>query len=141
MLGQARHRVLRRHRGGYVAGEYRDGGLTTFGVDGSVQPLTAREIELLPEGIRQRAQFKLYVAEGQPRMKVAGNDGADLGDLLAVDGTWFEVHGMTAYDAVRTPGFTLQHRRFALVGPNLPGGQRTPGAGLLAADAFEEAWS
>lgn len=52
--------VTRPTAGTFVAGLYVAGAPTTFNITASVQPLRAREMEMLPEGRRSSAAFRVY---------------------------------------------------------------------------------
>lgn len=59
-LGQAVYTVHRPPAGAYVDGEWVEGPSSPFSVLASIQPLTGRELEALPEGMRTRGRFKMY---------------------------------------------------------------------------------
>lgn len=52
--------VTRRAAGGHVDGVWTPGAESTFTVRGSLQPLTGRELLVVPEGERGRARWALY---------------------------------------------------------------------------------
>ena len=66
------------------AGLYVPGAESTGTVRGSLQPLTPREIDRLPEGARVRARWKLYTAVGA--LKPASVSGQTEPDRVTVDG-------------------------------------------------------
>lgn len=121
MLGSVTYTVTRRAGVFGTDGEYTPGATSTLSVSGSLQPLTAREIEALPEGLRQRARFVLLVGRTGTRLQVAGTSGV-LGDRVSVSGEALEVHGFSAFDQENTPKFALAHRSYILVSPERPHG-------------------
>lgn len=63
-LSQQQVTVTRRSKGTTIHGRYTPNPSTTqFPLRGSVQPISDRMIELLPEGDRQRAKFAIYSAK------------------------------------------------------------------------------
>lgn len=60
MLGATLLTVTRTAAGTYVDGVWTPGATSTFGIEGSLQPMSGRELLLLPEGERAAARWKLY---------------------------------------------------------------------------------
>ena len=54
--------VRRFEPGSYVDGEFVEGANWTFDIEASIQPVVGNELEVLPEGRRDRETFKLYTA-------------------------------------------------------------------------------
>jgi len=54
------YEVLRKTTGEYVEGHWNEGGEVLFIIKASVQPLTSREMDELPEGRRKNQTYKLY---------------------------------------------------------------------------------
>ena len=48
--------------GSYVDGVWTPGVASTFAIEGSIQPMSGRELLLLPEGQRSRGAWTLYTA-------------------------------------------------------------------------------
>lgn len=83
------HTVTRRGSASYNAtGDYVEGATTTLDVVGSIQPLSGREIEKLPEGFRAKASAVLFTADVL-QSAASGN----AGDRLPFGGDTFEVLG------------------------------------------------
>ena len=75
--------------GAYNAdGDWVKGTTSQFTITASVQPLTGKEMELLPEGRRESQSYKLYSATKLLTVKTAPKDNAD---LVTYDGRNFEV--------------------------------------------------
>lgn len=60
LLGSQALVMKRRAAGSFTAGRYAQGAESNVNITGSMQPLSARDIERLPDGIRERAEFKLF---------------------------------------------------------------------------------
>lgn len=58
-LGRRPIKVIR-PSGSYVAGRWEEGNPGAFTIEASVQPLSGKEMEALPEGRRGKAAFRLY---------------------------------------------------------------------------------
>lgn len=83
--------VVASQAGGYVDGEYQDGGTTQFDIVMSVQPLQGEELELLQKGERTRRYNKGYTVT---RLFTASDSTSAKADRIAYDGTIFEVHSV-----------------------------------------------
>lgn len=56
---------------------------TTFSIELSIQPLTGREAQYLPEGIRERAQYKAYADLAQATLQPLDLSTGRGGDTLS----------------------------------------------------------
>lgn len=83
-------KVYRSVAGSRVDGHYKPGTKSVFTMDPvSVQPLGAREIQMLPEGVRTRQNIVLYSIDELRTAGVQENTDADVVEYL---GKKFEVH-------------------------------------------------
>lgn len=81
--------VLRETAGAYNAtGVWVDGSTTELTVTGSVQPMTAREIEALEIGRKDIGKVKAFVNQ---ELIISTEGGTSKGDKLVYDGKWYEV--------------------------------------------------
>lgn len=87
----------------YDKGRQVKGAGTTFDVDGCIQPLTDRELLILPEGKRTKETRKLYTDA------VLYPVGSAPGDRVSVDGEMFEVYSKSGY-----PGSDIPHYKYVL---------------------------
>jgi hypothetical protein len=88
ILGSASFTRTRYAASTVVNGRTVNGATTTSTITGSVQPLTGREVERLPEGVRQRVTLKIYTtAELRARITArpdrAAARNADWGIVIA----------------------------------------------------------
>lgn len=74
--------------GGYVDGVFQPGGTTNFDIVISMQPFSAKELLILPEGERTRRHMKGYTAT---RLYTARQSEGSKADRLTYDDTIFEV--------------------------------------------------
>jgi hypothetical protein len=77
------------------------GGASTFTIEAAIQPLTARERELLPEGNRQRASFSLWTLTELRTHNVAAQTPAD---VVLINGRRLEVIGVEDWAAAHPEG-------------------------------------
>lgn len=77
--------------GSYQGGVYVRGTPDTFTIQGSAQPLSPKEIEFLPIGARTKAKWTLYVAAGQPELKLTDLVNQTAGDLVEWNGQQYGV--------------------------------------------------
>lgn len=87
-LGRQTLSGLRDIAGSLVKGIWVDGGDTAFTTIVSVQPLDAREMNMLPEGRRTSQAFKLY---GQDQLVTVNKSAGTNPDILTINGDNFEV--------------------------------------------------
>ena len=90
ILGSASFTRTRYAASTVVNGEPVAGATTTTTITGSVQPLTGREVERLPEGVRQRVTLKIYTT-AELRAADPTTSPKRRGDEVTVDGEVFEV--------------------------------------------------
>jgi hypothetical protein len=110
------------HRpGGYVDGEWVQGTPSVTSGSLSVQVLTARELEKLPELQRTRASFKAYSATELQTVQMSDPHQCD---LVAWHGRNYEVHGVEDWTA-HTGG--LVHYKYLLVEVGEDESQYPPG--------------
>lgn len=81
ILAPNKFTIIRENEAGsWAYGKYVPGETTRFTVIGSLQPLKAREVELLPEAARTKAKFSFYCEDNQEYLKTTdlnGSKGAD----------------------------------------------------------------
>lgn len=95
--------------GKWSAGIWTPVGDSTSTIRGSIQPLTNREVDLLPEGERWQDTRKLYT---RATLRVVDVDNELPPHRIQFDGREWEVHGDQYYD---TPtGRGLWHHRYRL---------------------------
>jgi hypothetical protein len=70
---------------------------STTQVKGSLQPMTGRELQLLPEGLRNRGVWKFY---SQTSFQTADVAECGVPDRLVFDGVTYEVHQVDPWDHV-----------------------------------------
>ena len=78
--------TIRRTEGGeYVDGIWQPGTESEFTARYSVQPTSPDDMEMLPEGRRERRAYTLF---GDDSLQGVGTDNPD---LVQIDGEWYEV--------------------------------------------------
>lgn len=100
LLGKRTYTVTRRGPVSYVAGLPVRPAPTTFEIVASVQPLSGKNLERVPDGLRQRDARKAYVLldpDPARRLRTAAANGPEA-DLVSVDGVLFEIHHIDPYD-------------------------------------------
>lgn len=83
--------VTRRAAGARSAGIVTPGSSSTFDTIVSIQPMGARQAQMLPEGIRQRSPVVLY---GADELKATDPSTGAVGDTFAWKGRTYEVTGV-----------------------------------------------
>ena len=78
ILGAQAFTAKRRAAGSWTSGVYTQGAETQYTVRGSLQPATAKELELLPEGARADTRWMLFCDAHQQLL--------DTGDRVVVSG-------------------------------------------------------
>ncbi len=81
-------RVLRTGQGAYVKGRYTPGTPTELSMLMSIQPLTGRQQELLPENVRTRRSMLVFADE---ELRTASPDGQTVADVVLYKDRRFEV--------------------------------------------------
>ncbi len=84
-FGQDRQ-ARRRLAGTYTNGRWVEGEYETFTFNGSVQPLTGKAMDALPEGRRERASYTVYT-----ETLLRGVESGTNPDEVFVFGAWHEV--------------------------------------------------
>jgi hypothetical protein len=107
LLGAEYYTVTRPGAVTFVGGLRQVAAGSTFSIYASVQPLTGRQLQMLPEAFRTAARYKLYT-ESQLQVAAEGR----LADRVSVDGESFEVHELGVWTN-HTTG--VPHYRYVLV--------------------------
>lgn len=94
----------------YVNGRLVLGAETAFSVTGSLQPLKADEVLLLPEGLRTRTQYKFYTTDD---LRTADEPNGIEPDQLEISGKRYSVY----YD--KNHLVATLHRRVFLIEVNV----------------------
>ncbi len=81
-------RVLRAGQGVYLKGRYTAGAETEISMPLSIQPLTGRQQELLPENVRTRRSMLVFAGE---ELRTASPDGQTIADVVLYKDRRFEV--------------------------------------------------
>ena len=85
--------TIRRTEGGeYVDGIWQPGTESEFTARYSVQPTSPDDMEMLPEGRRDRQAYTLF---GDKPLRMATDEGN--ADLVLIYGEWYEVHARQAW--------------------------------------------
>lgn len=79
--------VSRGGQGQYVDGIWQGGATSSFTIEASVQPATPDDIQLLPEGKRDRLAYTLY---SDTALRIANDNTQQPGDVVTIDGETFE---------------------------------------------------
>lgn len=69
-------------------GMYVPGKDQSFTIKGSIQPVSGREMQFLPDGMRAREVYKFYT---DTKLAVVSEDKSKAADRLVIDGKKFEV--------------------------------------------------
>lgn len=98
--------VKRKAAGSYdLRGQFVPGAETTLDIVASIQPVSPRERELLPEGTRLREMFKLYTTTQLLPPRGAPPVG---GDIVTINGEDFLVTSCQDYVTHDSPSNTIQ---------------------------------
>lgn len=81
--------TVKRAGGAFVSGRWQAGAAEEIGIDASVQPATAKELERLPEGQRTRETLAVYTTT---ELRIAAPGQA--ADRLEHDGVTYEVQSV-----------------------------------------------
>ncbi len=115
MLGSARYTLHRTAPGQFVDGVWETGAASTLTVQGSLQPLRPREVQALPEGLRQRARWRFY---SKTRLKVLDEETGQAPDEIEVDGERLLVAGVEDFTrGITGPLASLAHYKYLLIEP------------------------
>lgn len=83
--------VTRPAPGVYVDGKFTQGSPVTFTIIGSEQPMTAEELEKLPEGNQEREKRKLYTTEDLRTQREESGSQVQSADQVEIRGQMFQV--------------------------------------------------
>lgn len=97
-----KYEVRRTLLGQWVDGYYQGTTFQTFEIVGSLQPLTEREIQQLPEGERNSQHWKLYT---DGRLRPSEEFGLKSSDRVIVYGEPYKVMGTQRWQNVDLPYF------------------------------------
>lgn len=109
MLGETTLQLHRTAAGTHVNGVWVPGAVTEITIRGSLQPINARELALLPEGERTRGRWKLYT---RTPLRTANPAEYTEADRIAWQGRTLTVVQVRDYAHV---GGSLAHYRADLV--------------------------
>jgi len=88
--------------GQYVEGVWVPGSTSKLTVRGSLQPMSMRDLQMLPEGERVKQTYKLYTDS----LLFTGREGAMRSpDRVCVNQEWFRVHSTERWDGTDLPYF------------------------------------
>ena len=95
LLSSGTYTVTRTPASVYTAGRLVPGVATTFTVLGSLQPLSGREVDRLPEGAREREGMALWTTT-----ELRGKLQTSEPDTVTVDGEAYEVQNVQRWDTL-----------------------------------------
>lgn len=98
--------------GTWVNGKYVPGETTTLTVMAAIQPLSPREIEMLPEGARTRARWALFCDPDQPPLQCTDLSNDTAADRVSWAGREFVVYQNGDWMAHQTG---IPHYAYALL--------------------------
>lgn len=88
--------VTRKYPGTYSDGVWSEGSDYTFTISASVQPLSPREMEMLPEARRTKEAYKVF---SSIKLIPAEETSQTNADLLSIGGETFEVVSCGSYQS------------------------------------------
>jgi hypothetical protein len=109
--------VTRPAGGEYVEGVYQEGATSSLTIQASVQPLSGRQLQALPEGRRNRESYRLFSDQG-----LRPYDGQNP-DRVLIDGHEFEVFSVSPWQNGILPHFDMIVQR---IGPAQPAPVEVP---------------
>ncbi len=98
ILSESEAMTFTRHAAGTrdaTSGLYVPGSTSTLSAQVSLQPLSMREVQLLPEGIRQKAAWKLYTGTA---LQIADPTANALADQFTKNGKVYEITSLGEWD-------------------------------------------
>ena len=102
MLLTGSYTVERAGAGTYRFGEYVPGPVEEFSVQGSMQPLSARELKFASEGMRLKQLYKFYSDKALLTINTKQLAGAD---VVKINGDTFKVISEERWDGTMMPYF------------------------------------
>lgn len=109
MLGAIPITLTTRAAGSYVAGVWTPGEATTSTILGSPQPLTGRQREKLPEGLRTKQTLRLFTTAVLSPLSIAGPTACD---QVTIDGRLYDVDVLSDWSKHAAP---TAHREYLLI--------------------------
>lgn len=100
MFSTGSYQVERHGPGYYLKGRYVKGPKETVEIQGSLQPLTARELKLVSEGARLKQCYKFYT--DAPLVTVSSKELA-MADVVKINGDTFKVMSVEAWPGTDIP--------------------------------------
>ena len=97
ILGAATYTVTRHAATTWVDGFAVEGAATTWSIRGSLQPATARVLDLFPEGARDEAKWQLLFDRGE--LAVADRVTVDAAEYLVLSVSDWRLHAPLPYQA------------------------------------------
>lgn len=82
--------VISKTEGAYVNGFWIEGSEVTTTIKASVQPISGKDVELLPEGKRLNESFKLFT-DSELKVSIEGTN--QNGDIISIYESLYEVVG------------------------------------------------
>lgn len=77
-----------RSTGSFVRGEWVESAPTTFTFQGSIQPISAKDLELVPQGLEDRGMIKIYT---NTELTISREGTNSSGDMINWQGSEWEV--------------------------------------------------
>ena len=105
----------RRLAGAYTLGRWVEGAYESFTFKGSVQPLTGKALDALPEGRRERASYVVYTATPLKSVEADTNP-----DEVYVFGAWHEVFRVEPWQNGILPHYKAIIQKLNDPSPNNP---------------------
>lgn len=108
LLGASTVSVRRQSPGSYVDGEWVAGAESALSIVASIQPITGKEREDLPEGYRTARTCKLFTRDV---LQVLSVENATPGDIVEFDGSDWEVIDLKDFSRHQVATY---HRKYTI---------------------------